>query len=121
MVIGILLSPIFKSSAPVSPEAKPTKAQCRENLKDWCDLSFERDWSAAILAYLRERSRETIPLWRMVNAVSAESLPRNRPEERARRKEILAALSGLIKEKRVFRWRRKNVAILDPGKEIIPF
>ena len=84
-------------------------------------LNFPRAPRGSI-CHARSNSRiSAADLAWMVNAVSAESLPRNRPEERARRKEILAALSGLIKEKRVFRWRRKNVAILDPGKEIIPF
>lgn len=89
-------------------------------LRSWCDLAIERDWEGAILEFLRGRWRQAVPLWTVVNSVCAEALPQTRRETRELKREILESLGQLILAKRVLRWKRSHLAILDIGHPVIP-
>src|SRR6058998_3789013 len=78
-----------------------------------------RDWQGAILGYLREKRREAIPLWTVLNGICAAAEPRDRRETRELKTEILKALGQLSRTRRVLRLRRTKLAILDTGDRVV--
>lgn len=81
---------------------------------DWRELAYDENWEGAILAYLREDWRKTHKLWTVVNTVVAESRQPSRFDVRAATWECLQEMMRLRRERRVFRYKRQTVAILDP-------
>lgn len=59
-------------------------------------------------------------MWSAINAIAAEALPKDRAQAREIKMEILASLGTLIRTRRVLRWKRTKLAILDACHEIIP-
>src|SRR5205823_9585873 len=83
--------------------------------RNWRELAYERDWQGAIIGYLREKWREAIPLWTVLNGICAAAKPRDRRETRELKTEILKALGHLSRTRKVLRLRRTKLAILDIG------
>src|SRR5438105_2505854 len=96
----------------IRPISRDIGAHSRE-ARDWCDLASQRDWQGAILVYLRQCWREALPLWSVINQIAAEARPRNRRELRSLKMEILKAMGELVRSRRVLRWHRTKLAILD--------
>jgi hypothetical protein len=106
MGIDVFLSPVYKSSQ--SHPAPPRPAPPPDPL-EWCKKAYLLDWNGALIGYLRTNSKDFVGIWKCVNAIAAESLPRDRAELRRRKQEILQALKRLRHQRAIVRWRRKYI------------
>lgn|ERR1043166_1318613 len=117
VVIGTFID--WGSPHPRPPTTFQTSPQASSNLGSkspaptWEDYAFKKRWEDAIIALLRSREGETTGLWTAVNLVVAESIPVIRGQRRQVGLEVLAVMMRLIRERRVLRYRRDWVAILD--------
>ena len=87
---------------------------------DWQDYAADERWADAIISYLRADYHRTFLLWKVVNAIVAESGQGSRFDVRAATFECLQELMRLRRERRVFRYKRKWIAILDAAVPIVP-
>ena len=102
-----------------APQPATAVKSARPN-RDWEDAAGDGDWQEAVILYLRERRREGVPYWTVINAIALASAAPDRWELRYNTRQVLTAVKALIKDKRVMRYRRSYLAILDTGDEIIP-
>jgi hypothetical protein len=100
--------------------ARPARPSPKPKARDWQDYAGEENWEAAVLGYLRERRREALPFWQVVNLVVAESVQPDRWEVRYATRQVLTAIQSLLKTRRILRWKRAYLAIIDTGDEVIP-
>jgi hypothetical protein len=103
-----------------APQPPPVGEKARPRQRDWEDAAFEEDWTWAVLRFLRQRRREAVPYWDVVNAVAHASIQPARWEVRFATKQVLQAVKALVRDRRVLRYRRRYLAILDLGAEIVP-
>jgi hypothetical protein len=102
------------------PALRPaTAAKSARPNRDWEDAAGDAHWQEAVILYLRDRRREAVPYWTVINAVVLASVPPDRWELRYNTRQVLTAVKTLIKERRVMRFRRNFLVTLDTG-EIIP-
>jgi hypothetical protein len=121
-VFDTFIAPIATWQAPRStPAPQPATAikSTRPN-RDWEDAAGDGDWQTAVLGYLRERRREAVPYWTVINAVVLASVPSDRWEVRFATTRALQAVKALIRDRRVLRYRRRFLAVLDVGAEVVP-
>jgi len=123
MPISILIAPTFTSAAQATnvhhltrPKSQPTGTQS----VTWEDEARREHWEGALISYLRANWRRAFPIWSVINRVVAESRQPTRMEVRVATRVALKILGRLIRQKRIFLYRRRLVAILDLGTEIIP-
>jgi len=105
------------------PSGPPAKAGVpRPALKRacWEDLAAEERWEDAIVEFLRVNWRGKILLWHVINRIVAESRPECRWQVRSLTKQVLRAMNGLIRQKRVMRFQRRWVAALELPFETEP-
>jgi hypothetical protein len=101
--------------------ARPPIAVKNTKLKlDWEDAAAEGDWQGAVVSYLRERRRQAVPYWSVINAIVLASAPPDRRELRLTTRQLLAVVKALIRDRRIMRFRRRFLVILDTGDEVIP-
>jgi hypothetical protein len=103
------------SAAPPSPPPPSKPAE-----PDWQDYASRELWRQAIIAYLRSDWRKSFEMWGVLNAIVAESCQRSRFDVRAATYEALAELMQLRRERAVFRYRRRWIAILDMKTPLPP-
>ncbi len=124
-MIDIFISPARTWSPPTRwhpsniSNSRQVQKKAKPKQPTWEELAFDQNWSAALLGYLREDWRGGTRMWSAINAAVAESCPEDRWEVRESTKEALRALMGLVREKRVLRFKRKWVAILD-HPQVVP-
>jgi hypothetical protein len=87
--------------------------------RNWRDDAGEEAWESAIVGYLREHRRAPVKYWRLVNVLVAESVQASRAGVRHATRQVLAAIQSLLKARRIMRFRRTYLAILDTGHEIV--
>ena len=80
---------------------------------DWQDYAARERWREAILAYLRSDWRKNFEMWKVLNAIVAESRQGSKFDVRAATYEALAELMQLRRERVVYRHRRRWISILD--------
>jgi hypothetical protein len=102
------------------PAVRPARPLSKPEQSDWRDFAGEEAWEAAILGYLRQRRREVVPYWRLINQVVAESAQPDRWEVRYATRQVLQAVKTLVRARRVWRYRRRFLAVLDTADEVIP-
>jgi hypothetical protein len=95
----------------VASTPQPTHQPSRAN--HWVDAAATESWQAAILGYLRERRTEAVKLWEVVNEVVSKSGQPTRSSTRFATRQVLQAVKQLLHERRILRFRRKHLAILD--------
>ena len=100
--------------------AKPQKAHAAPRQPSWEEHAFAQNWSGALLGYLQQHWRGSTKMWSLINAVVSESCPEERWEVRESTKEALRVLMGLVRERRVIRYRKKWIAALDLAQQIVP-
>jgi hypothetical protein len=100
---------------PGRPQESPQPAE-----PDWCDLAAEERWAEAIISFLRTDWRKTFPLWTVINSVVAESRQQTRFDTRNATFEVLQEVMRRRRERVIFRFKRKWIAIMDSGQPIIP-
>ena len=66
-------APAMSAKAGIQRQNSQPAAASSDGL-DWCDLAYSQDWQGAILAYLRQRWRQVVPIWVVANAIAAEDL-----------------------------------------------
>ena len=120
-VFDTFIAPIATWQAPRStPAPKPAPAvKSTSTNRDWEDAAGDNDWQAAVLGYLRNRRREAVAYWGVINAVVLASAPPDRWEVRFVTRQVLTAVKALIKDRRVMRYRRSFLLVLDTGDECI--
>lgn len=101
---------------PPAREPKPSvkTINVQPQSPDWRDHAAAENWEDAILGYLREDWRTNHRLWKVINTIVAESQQQSRFDVRAATFECLQELMRLRRERKVFRYRREWIAILDP-------
>ena len=121
-MINVLLSPLipWKPRPIPSCQAPDVKRAGLKRSRDWEDIAVAEDWAQAVLGFLRQRRKEAVPLWEVVNAVAQASTQPDRWETRFATTQILLAVKLLIRDRRVLRYRRRFLAVLDTGEESIP-
>jgi hypothetical protein len=73
-----------------------------------------------VLGFLRQRRREAVPYWQVVNAVVQASYQATRWEVRVATTQVLRAVKVLTREHGILRYRRCFLAVLNTGEETIP-
>jgi hypothetical protein len=106
------------TSSSVTP--RPPLTLPKPESRDWRDYAGKEAWESAIIGYMREHRREPVPYWLLVNLLVGESAQASRWEVRCATCQVLAAIQALLKSKRVLRYRRQFLVILDTGDEVIP-
>ena len=107
-------------SIQIAVKPMPSRVLSKPLARHWADDAAEEAWEPAIVGYLREHRRETVPYWRLVNILVAESMQASRWEVRYATRQVLAAIQLLLKSRRILRFRRKYLVILDTGDAAIP-
>ena len=125
MSIGIFVTPESVWRRPSPPPSTPAtpKTQAKSSTRcqlSWEDFASQKHWRDALMGFLNANWRGAQPLWRVVNTVVAEALPKDRAERRAYAKSTLHALMELVRERKVLRYRRRWVASVDLDREIVP-
>ena len=118
MAINLILPPPAHCTVSSSRKSRSSETTGIKT-RNWQELALKRDWQGAILGYLREKRREAIPLWTVLNGICAAAEPRDRRETRELKTEILKALGQLSRTRRVLRWRRTKLAIPDTGDRVV--
>jgi hypothetical protein len=115
MSIGFLIQPeaTWKPYVHPVPKSSPKPRPWQEPDLRWADLADEQRWGEAIIAYLKVNWRGQHLMWRVINAVAAESRPETRSLIRSVTQDVLAAMMDLIRARRVMRYRRRWVAALE--------
>jgi len=98
----------------------PARTPSKPPARHWTDDAADELWEAAILGYLRARRREAVPYWQVVNSVVSESIPSTRWGVRLATKQVLLAVKALLQDRRILRYRRRYLTVLDLGQEIVP-
>jgi hypothetical protein len=106
-----------RASSAVTP--RPTQTLPKLGSRDWRDYAGEEAWESAIIGYLREHRRAPVKYWQVVNVLVAESMQASRWEVRYATRQLLAAIQSLLIARRIMRFRRTYLAILDTGDEIV--
>ena len=119
-MISTFVSPLagWQQPLPAKKVLTPPPEQPAE--ADWRDHAAEERWAEAVISFLRADWRKTFPLWTVVNSIVAKSCQQKRSEVRAANFEVLAEVMRLRRERVIFRYKRKWIAILDSGRPIIP-
>lgn len=119
-MFNAFISPVagWQPPSPAKQSLPPPPSKSAE--PDWRDFAAQERWEEAILAYLRADSRKTFRMWSVINEIVSESLQQNRFDTRAATFEVLAEVMRLRRERVIFRFKRKWIAILDSGQPIIP-
>ena len=105
----------------LAPARTPSKKSIQEQEPpDWRDYAAEERWGDAIIAFLQADWRQTFKLWTVVNTIVAESQQQTRTDVRAATWECLQEMMRLRRERVIFRYKRKWIAILDNGLPLIP-
>ncbi len=100
---------------------KPLPPQpCEPEKADWRDHAAQERWEEAIIAYLRTDWRTTFKMWTVINEIVRESRQRSRWDVRAATFEVLREVMRLRRERVIFRYKKRWIAILDSGVPIIP-
>jgi len=102
------------------PTGSPRSTAKKPEPRHWAEAAFQERWQDAVLGFLRERRRDAVPYWEVVNGVVGESCQATRWEVRFATRGILTAVKTLLHERRILRYRRRYLAILDLGGEIVP-
>jgi len=84
------------------------------------NAALAEEWEEAVVGFLRQRRREAVPYWEVVNAVAIASRQLDRWEHRFATKGILHAVKALLHGRRILRYRRRYLSILDLGWEVVP-
>jgi hypothetical protein len=100
--------------------ARPARPSSKPKARDWQDYAGEENWEAAVLHYLREHRRQAVPYWQVVNLVVGESIQPDRWEVRYATRQVLTAIQSLLKTRRIMRFRRTFLAVIDTGDEVMP-
>ena len=119
-MVSAFVSPVAGWRPPLPETKSLTPPQSIPAEPDWCDFAAQERWEEAILAYLRADWRKAHRLWTVVNCIVAESRQQSRFDTRAATFEVLQEVMRLRRERVIFRYRRKWIAILDSGPPIIP-
>ena len=122
MSIGILIQPTacWKPDLLTFAKLSTKLAQKPERVRDWPDFACDGQWSEAIIGYMKANWRGQHLMWRVINAVAAESRPETRSLTRSVTQEVLTAMMDLIRARRVMRYRRRWVAALELPPELRP-
>src|SRR5436190_6996007 len=109
MKLSILIPPPAATSSTPSSHSRGvhSRTPIREDQtrpRDWADFAADQEWEMAVFGYLRKHSRESVPLWAVVNQMAAEVQPQHRRELRALKLEVLKAVGHLVRTRRVLRW-----------------
>ena len=120
MSISIFTTPASCWRPPIAGQIKASPPQTAQRQETWEDFAQESRWPEAVLLFLKSSECGRILLWRMINGIVAESLPANRRATRRTAKEVLKATMQLVREGLVLRHRRKWVALIDIGREMVP-
>ncbi len=112
MSIQVILAPVFTRPYTTTAAHKARPAAGVRKSASWEDLASDQRWAEAIIAYLQQNWRGQHRVWAVINAIVAEALPECRWQTREYAKEALDALMGLVRDKRVLRYRRKWIASL---------
>jgi hypothetical protein len=119
MSIGLFVAPASAwrspAQAPATPALPPHPSE-----PDWRDHAAEERWAEAVISFLRADWRKTFRLWTVINSIVAESCQQSRFDVRAATFEVLQEVMRLRRERVIFRYKRKWIAILDSGQPIIP-
>jgi hypothetical protein len=117
MAIDVFVSPVYKtatvpvaramSARPLEPWATPSPGDA------WRELALAGDWEGALLAHLRWHGDQQLLLWRVINEIATSTMPERRWVLRETKKRLLEALFDLIRAKKVRRWRRSYIRIVD--------
>lgn len=122
MSISVLATPAAAWRPPTHATAAPARKQQapQPTGPDWRDFAARERWEEAIVAYLRVDWRKTFRMWSVINEIVAESCQQSRFDTRAAAFEVLQEVMRLRRERVIFRYKRKWIAILDSGPPSIP-
>ena len=113
-MINAFVSPVAGWQQPLPVAAHPSPPPpCKPMEPDWQDYAGRERWREAIIAFLRSDWRKSFDMWKVLNAIVAESCQRSRFDVRAATYEALGELMQLRRERAVYRHRRRWIAILD--------
>src|SRR5688572_8608773 len=104
MTIDVLISPRqgHADSGPSTLKRSASRhTQAAVTYDTWCDHAQRREWQMALLAYLRTRWRQAVPLWEVVNCVAAEAWPEDRAQSREFKRQILNELGRLTRCRKI--------------------
>jgi hypothetical protein len=93
----------------------PSKAKPRH----WSEFAGEDDWQNALVEYLREHRRTAVKYWTCINQIVGASVQGSRTGVRSATRQVLTALQALLKSKRVMRYKRKYLIVLDTGDQTL--
>ena len=114
MSISVLATPAAGWRPPTQVAVGPRPPQpVKPTEPDWQDYAARERWREAILAFLRSDWRKSFDMWKVLNAIVAESCQRSKFDVRAATYEALGELMQLRRERAVYRHRRRWIAILD--------
>jgi len=120
-MLDSLITPVAGWRPPRPLAASPSPAPSRKPAEpDWQDYAARERWREAILAFLRSDWRKSFDMWKVLNAIVAESCQRSKFDVRAATYEALGELMQLRRERAVYRHRRRWIAILDMKTPLPP-
>jgi hypothetical protein len=119
MSIYALISPLPTWQAPSAIPVRPPARQIVSEVETWEDHAAAKDWTNAVLAYLRAKPRGVANDWDAVNAIVSESGQATRWEVRLATLEVLETLKALRHERQVLRYRHRQLALIE-SDPIIP-
>lgn len=117
MAIDVFISPVYQrdKASVVKPAAvrPPMPMSAMLDRAAWRDLACAGEWEASLLEYLQAHRHETVSLWAALNEIAASTAPEKKWMLRETKKRLLEAMLDLIRAKKVARWRRSQIRLID--------
>lgn len=112
MNISIFVSPSSTWKPPVAPPICPATSATPKQ-PSWEDFAAAEDWASALVGYLRAKPRQIAGYWEAINALVRESGQPTRWQVRSATLDVLEAAKALRQQRRIMRFRRRQLALIE--------
>jgi len=119
-MIDSFIAPVAGWQKPHSDQSAMVCPPPSSSAPTWQDFAANEDWREAVVAYLRSDWRRAFKMWSVINDVVGESCQGSRFDVRAASFEVLQEVLQLRRERKIIRFKRRWIAILAAGNEVIP-